>query len=112
MSEHRYPQNLPRDDQRPSVRVAWQIMDTVRPGVIPAIIRFDLARQIANACAGVDEIQAAALRTIDLSRFWMSMEPDKVDRIAEISPELVRHMARLLFRPANENQGQPESSAP
>jgi|SRR5882672_948141 len=97
MTEHTYPANMPRDDPRASVRIAWEIMDTVRPGRIPPILRFMLAKQIANAVAAIDPIQRVAAHAIALQAFFMKMDSDAIRQIAEISPGLVEHIVRLSF---------------
>ncbi len=56
MAEHTYPRSLPRDDPRPSVQLAWTILDSVRPGVIPPIVRFDLAAKIVAAFTHIDNL--------------------------------------------------------
>lgn len=105
MTEHTYPADMPRLDPRTSVRVAWDILDGVRPGRLPPILRFYLARHISNAVAGINEVQRVAAAAIELRDFFVGMPPQVVHHIAILSPELVQHLGRLAFRvPANENE--------
>jgi hypothetical protein len=48
MSEHTYPSDFPKDSPHPPVRAAWELLDAIRPGVIPPVIRFHLCRLIAG----------------------------------------------------------------
>ena len=104
--EHKYPQRFPKDDPRASVRIAWEILDSVRPGVIPPIVRFRLAEQIANACSALDDVQKTTIYALELRDFFIKMRPEIVVKIAELSPELIMHLSRLAAysAPANENE--------
>jgi len=61
------------------------------------ILRFMLAKQIANAVAAIDPIQRVAAHAIALQAFFMKMDSDAIRQIAEISPGLVEHIVRLSF---------------
>jgi len=100
MSEHTYPKHMPKDDVRPSVRIAWRILDSVVPGRIPVIIRYQLAEQIANACAGIDQTALTMVRAIELCDFFTKMDEEQVRKIAEISPELVESLCQVGFQAA------------
>src|SRR5882724_8635685 len=94
--EHTYPQRLPKNSPLTSVRIAWEILDSVRPGVIPPIIRFRLAEQIASACRGVDAIQQAAVHAIQLRDFLIA-NPETIAKIADTMPDLTVLLTRLAM---------------
>jgi len=88
-----------------SVRIAWEILDSVRPGVIPPIVRFRLAEQIANACGALDDIQLLSVHALQLRDFFGTMDTATIGMIAGLSPDLIVHLTRLsIHSPANENE--------
>jgi len=88
---------MPKNDPRTSARIAWEILDGITPGRISPILRFMLAKQIANAVAAIDPIQRVAAHAISLQAFFLNMDSETIRQIAEISPELIQHITRLSF---------------
>ena len=109
-TKHTYPSKMPQDDQRPSVQVAWRILDGVRPGLIPPMVRFTLADKIAKAVAFVDTLGPSTDLALSLGDYFLAMtdKPETISALAAIDQQLTSMLARLAFLAARRPKGQPE----
>lgn len=89
MSEHAYPQHLPKDSEVSSIRAAWAILDSVRPTAINNIARFHLAEQIVARLEITDNVIAAAGELAD------HMGVMSFDLLAKLDAELAHKIMTL-----------------
>jgi hypothetical protein len=95
MTEHTYPSRMPKDDPRVSVRRAWQILDCIRPGLIPPIARFELAAQIAGSFEGMDSLAPIMKLSTIISDVFTDLSNEQIKALEAVSPGLVEKITFL-----------------
>jgi hypothetical protein len=88
MSEHPYLKHFPKDHPSAAVQLAWKILDTVRPGVIPPIVRFELANQIIYWFGAIEVAK-------DLTDYDATITEPDLQQIREIAPDLFVRISNL-----------------
>lgn len=103
---HAYPVSFPKDDPRPSVQLAWAILDHYKPGTIPNIVRFELAGSIAGAHSEMDLLKDALMAVLAFSDFVDTIPFERMKDLSDAIPGfgekmVTMQLALARLRPKN-----------